>query len=690
MARDLSKIRNIGIAAHIDAGKTTVSERILYYTGKTYKMGEVHEGTAVMDYLPEEQERGITITAAATTCPWKGYTINLIDTPGHVDFTVEVERSLRVLDGAVAVFDSKEGVEAQSETVWRQAAKYNVPVLCFLNKMDKPGADFKMCVHDIEERLGANPVPVQVPIFEDHQYIGLIDLVKMVEVVYSGEDMGASYQEMPIPERFSEMAAQYRRDMLEKIADFDEELMDLYVHEKEPSVEVVRRAIRAGTVSHRAQPVLVGTALKYRGVQLLLDAVTYYLPSPADVPPVSGNDPKSEEKLTRSADPDAPLSALVFKISSDKHGDLFYTRIYSGTLKSNTRIWNPNRRCKENITRIWEMNARERIRRDVAQAGDIVALVGPKEAMTGDTLCDEKDPIVLESIEFPETVISMSIEPRQSADKTRLAEALQMMAREDPTFTRRMDEETGQMIISGMGELHLEIITHRLTRDMGVDVKVGTPRVAYRETITKTAEAEGRFVRQTGGRGQYGHVHLRVEPRAHVPGAPAIEFESEIVGGVVPREYWRAVENGVKEQAASGVLANYPLIDLKVTLFDGSYHEVDSSEIAFEQAGAIALREAVLRAGPILLEPVMKLEVVTPDDYVGVVNADLSSRRAQIVQTRHHGKTMHIEAEAPLAEMFGYSTTLRSITQGRAGYSMEPKTYLRVPAAVFKEIMEVV
>jgi elongation factor G len=716
MSSELSKIRNIGIAAHIDAGKTTVSERILFYTGKTYKMGEVHDGTAVMDYLPEEQERGITITAAATTCPWQGHTINLIDTPGHVDFTVEVERSLRVLDGAVAVFDSKEGVEAQSETVWRQAEKYHVPRLCFLNKMDRPGADFVMCLEMIHDRLGANPVAIQVPIFRnDDSFAGTIDLVTRTAIQWRGEDQGAEPHEIPLKSLFSNAAStdpnvvsfknwlgqvkdieklellvgDYRHRMLEKLADWDEQLMDDYVHEREPAEETIVRAIRAGTVAGKLHPVLLGSALKYQGIQRLLDAVCAYLPSPLDRPPVVGKDPDGGE-VTRKADPDEPLAALVFKIIADKHGDLYFVRVYSGTLKSGSRIWSPNRRKKENVTRIWEMHAQDRIRREFAAAGDIVALVGPKESLTGDTLCVEKHPIILESIEFPETVISMSIEPKLSADKVRLAEALTSLAREDPTFTRRMDEETGQLLISGMGELHLEIIKNRLVRDMGVDVRVGTPRVAYKEAITKAAEAEGKFVRQTGGRGQYGHVVLRVEPHEHAPGEPQISFESEVFGGSVPREYWGAVEQGVREQAASGVLANYPMINVKVTLLDGSYHEVDSSDLAFQQAGAIGFKNAVMRASPVLLEPVMKLEVVTPEEYIGVVNADLSSRRATITGSRHRGRTMVVDADVPLGEMFGYATTLRSLTQGRATYTMEPKTYLPLPGELSAKLLEAV
>ncbi len=687
---DLSTIRNIGIAAHIDAGKTTVSERVLYYTGKTYKMGEVHDGTAVMDSDEEEQKRGITIYAAATTCPWKGYTINLIDTPGHVDFTVEVERSLRVLDGAVAVFDSKEGVEAQSETVWRQAEKYHVPRLCFLNKMDRPGADFRMCLRTIRERLDAHPVMLQVPIVRDQQFVGLVDLVALVAVFYHGEDLGATFTEEPIPADMADIAAEFRHELLETVADFDEQLMDDYVHGREPDVAVVRRAIRAGTIALRLHPVLLGSALKYQGVQRLLDAVCSYLPSPTEVVAPVGKHPETGEEIACPVDPDGPLAGLVFKIVADKHGDLYYVRLYSGRLKSGSRIWLPNRRRKENVTRIWEMHAQTRIRREDAVAGDIVAIVGPKEALTGDTLCTEKRPILLETIEFPETVISMSIEPRMSADKGKLADALASLAREDPTFTRRMNDETGQLLISGMGELHLEVITHRLTRDLGLDVRVGTPRVAYKETVTRAAEAEGKFIRQTGGRGQYGHVVLRVEPHQHAPGEPPVLFETEVFGGSVPREYWSAVEGGVREQAASGVLANYPLINIKVTLLDGSYHEVDSSELAFSQAGAIALRNAVMQANPVLLEPVMKLEAVTPEEYIGVVNADLSSRRAAITRSTSRGRTMVIDADVPLSEMFGYATALRSLTQGRASYALEPRAYQQVPSELSRQLLEAV
>ncbi len=687
---DMNKVRNIGIAAHIDAGKTTVTERVLYYAGKTYKMGEVHEGTAVMDYLEEEQERGITITSAATTFEWLDYTMNLIDTPGHVDFTAEVERSLRVLDGAVIVFDAKEGVEAQSETVWRQADKYHIPRLCFINKMDKLGADFHESVHSIATRLPSDPIAVQIPIGTESDFNALIDLVTMKVVKWRSETLGKESYEEDIPDDLLEEAELYRHDLIEKTADFDDEVMEKYLHNQDVTADQLRGAIRAGTLAGKIQPVLCGSALKYQGVQRLLDAACYYLPSPLEVPPVDGVDPKDHKKtLTRRPDADEPFSALLFKIISDSHGDLSFLRIYSGTLKTSTRVFNPGRNLKENISRLWRMNAKDRTREDSVQAGDIIAVAGLKKSMTGDTLCDPKAPIILEHIQFPETVISLAIEPMTTADKDRLALALVTLSREDPTFTSRMDDETGQTIISGMGELHLEIIKNKIQRDMNVDVRVGKPRVSYRETITIAAEHEERFIKQTGGKGQFAVVKLRVEPHTPEPNEPAIVVENKVREGNISKQYFAAIEEGVHQTAGSGVLLGYPILNVKVTILDGDEHPVDSSDIAFETAASIAFREAVTKAQPILLEPIMKLGVSTPEAYFGGVTGDLSGRRAVITDTTQHGEVRIIEARTPLAEMFGYATALRSLSQGRANPTdFEPCGYEPVPAELAKKILD--
>ncbi len=699
MDRDLKKFRNIGIAAHIDAGKTTVSERILYYTGKTHKVGEVHEGTAVMDHLPEEQERGITITSAATTCPWhldgnpanEEYIINLIDTPGHVDFTVEVERSLRVLDGAVAVFDGREGVEAQSETVWRQASKYHVPRLCFINKMDKIGADFNFCVGTIRDRLGANPVPIQLPIGAAETFAGVIDLLAMKAYRWNEDSKGLEWGEIPIPDDHKAAAEQARAYMIEKASECDEQMMEKYLSDEPISNDEIKAALRKGTISLMINPVLCGSALKYKGVQLLLNAVVYYLPSPLDKPPIVGHDPRDKNKeLVRRIDSNEPFCGIVFKIVSDQHGDLTYLRVYSGRLQSGARIINSTRDKKEIASRIWEMHAADRLPREFAEAGDIVGVVGFKYGLTGDTVCDPDHPVVLEKMEFPEPVISMSIEPKSANDKNKLGEALTTLRREDPTFRSNFDPETGQTIIHGMGELHLEIIANKLRRDLKVDVLVGKPKVAYKETITKKAEAQGKHVKQSGGRGQYGDCWIRIEPYKPVEGDDSedtILFENEIKGGTIPKEYIPSVEYGCRQAGKSGVLGGFPVLNVKISLFDGSYHDVDSSQIAFEQAGILAMQAAIKKAGPVLLEPIMKLQVTTPVEFAGPVQGDISSRRAMIENTETRGNTQIIDATVPLASMFGYSTILRSLTQGRANYTMEPHSYAQVPNHVKDEVL---
>jgi elongation factor G len=703
MPRDMSKIRNIGIAAHIDAGKTTVSERILYYTGKIHKMGEVHEGTATMDFDPEEQKRGITINSAATTCPWdrfgQRYTINLIDTPGHVDFTAEVERSMRVLDGAVAVFDGKEGVEAQSETVWRQATKYAVPRVCFINKMDKVGADFEFSFNSIRERLGAPAVAVQIPIGQSSTFKGIIDLIRGVAIYYNlqdEKDKGKTQIEKPIPQEEMARFTKWRHDLIEKAAETDDHLMEKYLHEQEPTEEELRKAIRAATISFKMHPVFCGSALKYVGVQRLIDGVVDYLPAPTDLPPIVAHDPKDPEKLvSRKSDPSEPFCGLVFKIVNDQHGDLTYVRVYSGRLEKGSRVLNVNRNKRENISRMFQMHAADRNPLDVAEAGDIVAIVGIKEALTGDTLSDQDHPVILERPTFPEPVISMSIEPKTAADKQKLGEALTTLKREDPTFQANYDDETGQTIIAGMGELHLEILRMKLTRDHHVDVLVGKPKVAYKETISFMAEARGKHVKQSGGRGQYGDCTLRVEPFTEAQAKEEelkwednVAFENKIFGGSIPKEYIPSVEYGARQAAKTGVLANYPLINAKITLLDGSYHAVDSSQIAFELAGQIAFKEACRHAGLQLLEPIMKLVVTTPEEFVGNVNGDINRRRGLIVNSEQRGNTRIVEAEVPLSEMFGYTTELRSMSQGRASSVMEPLKYAAAPACVKAAVLE--
>jgi elongation factor G len=687
---DLNKTRNIGIMAHIDAGKTTVTERILYYAGKTYKMGEVHEGTAVMDYLEEEQKRGITITAAATKCPWKGFEINLIDTPGHIDFTAEVERSLRVLDGAVAVFDASEGVQAQSETVWHQGQKYGLPCLCFINKMDKVGADFEMSVQSIREKLMARPIVLQIPMGAEDGFVGIIDLISMKAVFYEAEKMGATFHESEIPAEYHDKAAEYRTHLVELAAEHSEELMDKFVHDEPASEEMIRKAIRKGTVSNKLQPVFAGSALKYIGVQRLLDGVVAYLPSPLDKPDLIGHKVDDENKQVKiKCDPNASLVGLAFKITTDAHGDLSFIRIYQGTLKSGTRVLNPNRNKKENITRLFEMNANERRALEQASAGDIVAVIGLKDTLTGDTICDPKKPVVLPSITFPQTVITMSIEPRTTAERGKLSAALESLRREDPTFEYRIDPDTGQTVISGMGELHLEILQHKLVKERKVDVRVGKPRVAYKEAITQTGRAEGKFVHQSGGKGQYGHVILEVEPLYGEDGhyASKIAFTAAASPDEVPTQFVSAVERGVREATGNGVLGGYPVVGLRATLVGGSFHAVDSSDLAFEQAAAIALEKAMKQAGPVLLEPVMRVQAIVPESAFGVVQADILAKRGVITDCRVHGPTRVMDARVPLVELFGYSSDIRSLTAGRGSFTMEPLSYERVPDQVAKQII---
>lgn len=666
--------------AHIDAGKTTTTERILYYTGVTYKIGEVHDGTAVMDWMVQEQERGITITSAATTCFWRDHRINIIDTPGHVDFTIEVERSLRVLDGAVAVFDSVAGVEPQSETVWRQANKYNVPRIAFLNKMDRVGADFFMSVNSMVDRLGANPVPVQLPIGAEENFRGPIDLVTMKALYYDDETLGAKYVEGDIPDKLLPQAREYREKMFEALADVDEKIMDKFLNGEEISVDEIRAAIRKGTIDMKITPVLCGTAFKNKGVQQLLDAIVDYLPSPLDIPPVVGKDPDDGTEVVRKADADEPFSALAFKVMTDPFvGQLTFMRVYSGVLNAGSYCYNVSKGTKERIGRILKMHANKREDIKEVSAGDIAAAVGLKSTLTGDTLCDDKKPVLLESMEFPEPVISVAIEPKTKADQEKLSQSLAKLAQEDPSFKVSINEETGQTIISGMGELHLEIIVDRLLREFKVGANVGKPQVAYKETVRSASKAEGKFVRQSGGRGQYGHVLIELEPLEHGKG---FEFVSKVVGGSVPREYFSAVEKGIKEATDSGILAGYPVVDVKAVLYDGSYHEVDSSEMAFKIAGSMAFKEAARKAKPVILEPIMNVEVVTPEDYMGDVIGDLNSRRGKIQSMEKRGKAQVIRAQVPLSEMFGYATDLRSKTQGRATYTMQFLHYDEVPKGI--------
>lgn len=681
----LEKTRNIGIMAHIDAGKTTTTERILYYTGVTYKIGEVHEGTAVMDWMVQEQERGITITSAATTCFWKEHRINIIDTPGHVDFTIEVERSLRVLDGAVAVFDAVAGVEPQSETVWRQANKYGVPRIAFMNKMDRVGADFFMSVQSMVDRLGANPVAVQIPIGSEDRFRGPIDLVRMKAIYFDDETLGAKYVEDAIPQDMVPQAKAYREKMLEALADIDDNIMEKFLGGEDIGEGEIKSAIRKGTVEMKITPVLCGSAFKNKGVQLLLDAIVDYLPSPLDVPPVVGVNPLDNSTVMRRPSDAEPFSALAFKVMTDPYvGQLTFIRVYSGVLSAGSYIYNSTKDTKERIGRLLRMHANRREEVKEVSAGDIAAAVGLKNTLTGDTLCDEKFPIVLESIEFPEPVISVAIEPKTKADQEKLSQSLAKLSQEDPSFRVSFDEETGQTIISGMGELHLEIIVDRLLREFKVSANVGKPQVAYKETIRASAKAEGRFVRQSGGRGQYGHVYIEIEPTEAGKG---FEFVNRIVGGTIPREYIPAVEKGIKEALDSGVLAGYPVVDVRATLYDGSYHEVDSSEMAFKIAGSMAFKEAAKRAMPVLLEPIMSVEVVTPEEYMGDVMGDLNSRRGKIQSMEKRGNAQVIKATVPLSEMFGYATDLRSKTQGRATYTMQFSHYEDVPKGIADAII---
>ncbi|MFC1652812.1 elongation factor G [Planctomycetota bacterium] len=687
---ELSKTRNIGIMAHIDAGKTTVSERILFYAGKTYKIGEVHNGTAVMDFMAEEQERGITITSAATKCPWLDHEINLIDTPGHIDFTAEVERSLRVLDGAVAVFDGSEGVQAQSETVWRQGKKYDLPCICFINKMDKVGADFEMCMDSIRHKLLANPVALQLPIGHEDSFAGIVDLVSMQALFFDAHAYGATIRTEDVAAALQDEVETARTRMIEAVAEFDDEMMECFLRDEPVTEAMIHRAVRAGTLKNALQPVFVGSALKNVGVQPLLDAVVAYLPAPNEKPLLKAHKPNDESsEIDVACDPSGHLIALAFKITSDSHGDLSFLRIYQGTLRSGSRVLNANQNKKENVTRIFEMHADSRKSLDQASAGDIVAVVGPKYSLTGDTLCETKWPAVLPTISFPETVITMSIEPRSAADKAKLGDALTQLQREDPTFKYRTDSETGQTVISGMGELHLEVLQHKLVRERKVQIRVGKPRVAYKEAITRQGQAEGKFVRQTGGHGQYGHVILSVEPLLTEDGHWDREsaFEVKMAGNAIPKEYLSAIERGATEGLGCGTLAGYPVIGVKVTLLDGSHHAVDSSDIAFEQAAAIAVEKAMKEAGPVLLEPLMRVQAVVPEGNFGAVQANLLSRRATITDCKSHGEMRVIDANVPLVEMFGYSSQVRGLTAGRGSFTMEPLTYEKVPEQVAKDII---
>jgi elongation factor G len=681
----LERMRNIGIMAHIDAGKTTTTERILYYTGRTHKIGEVHDGTATMDWMEQEQERGITITSAATTCEWRDVTINIIDTPGHVDFTAEVERSLRVLDGAVAVFDAVAGVQPQSETVWRQADKYGVPRICFINKMDRVGADFFRAIDTIVDRLKARPVAIQIPIGAEDQFKGVIDLVTMKARVWRDETLGAEHDEIEIPAEYVEKAQSYREQMIEAISEFDDKLFEKFVEGGAVSEAEIAAGLRKATIAQKIFPVVCGTAFKNKGVQNLLDAVVDYLPSPLDVPPVEGIDPDNPEKtVIRHSSDSEPFSALVFKIMTDPFvGQLAFIRVYSGTLSAGDSVYIVSKGRRERVGRLVRMHAEKREEIGEVLAGDICAAVGVKQVITGDTICDEKHPVALEAIDFPEPVIQLAIEPKTKVDQEKLGMAIQKLVQEDPTLRVSTDPETGQTILAGMGELHLEIIVERMHREFGVGANVGKPQVAYRETIRVPAEADYRHVKQTGGRGQYGHVKLRIEPQ---PGK-GFTFENKIVGGVVPREYVPAIEKGVAEALEGGLLAGYPVVDAKVQLIDGSYHEVDSSEMAFKIAGSMAVKEAGRKAKPVLLEPVMRVEVVVPDEYMGSVNGDLISRRGRLEGTEIRGTTQLIKAMVPLSEMFGYATELRSRTQGRGAFTMHFGQYEEVPKNIAEEIV---
>jgi elongation factor G len=680
----LEKTRNIGIMAHIDAGKTTTTERILYYTGRVHKMGETHDGASVMDWMEQEQERGITITSAATTCQWRENRINIIDTPGHVDFTVEVERSLRVLDGAIALFCSVGGVEPQSETVWRQADKYGVPRIAFVNKMDRTGADFFRAVDMMKDRLGANAVPIQLPIGSEDKFDGVVDLVEMDAIVYEDE-LGVDFDRVEIPEDMKEQAAEYREILMEVLAEEDDEFMMKYL-EGEVSTADIKKLLRQAVLNVNVIPVLCGSAFKNKGVQMLLDSVLDYLPSPTDVPAIEGFNPDTEETEIREADDDAPFSGLAFKIMSDPYvGKLAFFRSYSGTLEAGSYVYNATADIRERVGRILQMHANRREERDVIYAGDLGALVGLKNTSTGDTICDQDNPIVLEAMEFPEPVIGVAIEPKSKADQDKLGEALQRLAEEDPTFRVHTDDETGQTIIEGMGELHLEVIVDRLLREFKVDANIGKPKVAYRETITKkVTDVQGKFIRQSGGRGQYGHVVIDIEPQDAGEG---FEFEDKITGGSIPREYIPSVEDGIVEAMENGIMAGYPVVDVKVTLNDGSYHDVDSSEMAFKIAGSMGFKEGAKRARPAILEPVMAVEVVTPEEYMGDVMGDLNGRRGKVEGMEPRGNAQVVSAHVPLSEMFGYSTDLRSKTQGRATYTMQFSHYEQAPKSITEEII---
>ncbi len=686
MARkfSLERTRNIGIIAHIDAGKTTTTERILYYTGRVHKLGEVHDGAATMDWMIQEQERGITITSAATTCEWKNHRVNIIDTPGHVDFTVEVERSLRVLDGAVVIFCAKGGVEPQSETVWRQADRYRVPRIAYINKMDITGADYFKVIEAMRTKLSANPVPLQIPIGSEDTFEGAIDLITMRALVYT-DNLGTQSQETDIPDNLMEDAKKYRLKLVETISEFDETLMEKYLNDEELSIEEIREGVRKATIGLHIIPIVCGSSYRNKGVQPLLDAVINYLPSPLDTPPIRGINPETEVEEYRNSDDDAPFSALAFKIMTDPYvGKLAFFRVYSGTMESGSYVYNVTKQKRERIGRILQMHANHREEISTVYAGDIAAAVGLKDTGTGDTLCDENSPIVLESMNFADPVIDIAIEPKTKADFDKMALSLNKMGEEDPTFRMQTDPDTGQTIISGMGELHLEIIVDRLLREFKVDASVGKPQVAYKESIQGTTKVEGKFIRQSGGRGQYGHVWLEIQPLERGKG---FVFNNKIVGGVIPKEYISAVESGIRESMSNGVLAGYPVVDVDVTLYDGSYHEVDSSEMAFKIAASIAFKNGILKAEPILVEPIMKVEVIVPEEYMGDVMGDLNSRRGHVLGMDMEVGTHIVKAHVPLAEMFGYSTVLRSRTQGRATYSMEFSHFETVPKGIAESII---
>ena len=682
----IEKLRNIGIIAHIDAGKTTTTERILFYTGRKHKIGEVHEGQAEMDWMEQERERGITITAASTTCFWKGHQINIIDTPGHVDFTIEVERALRVLDGAVVIFDAEAGVEPQSETVWRQADKYKVPRIAFVNKMDKVGADFFNVVKMMEQRLSAVPLPIQIPIGAESTFRGVVDLIIMKGIVWKDETLGAEYEIIDIPEDLVDVAQEWREKLIETLAEFNEDIMLKYLEEEEITEDEIRQAIRKSTIAFEVVPVLAGSAFKNKGIQPLLDAIVDYLPSPLDRPPVEGINPITGEKEVRRPDENLPLTALAFKIMTDKYiGKVTYVRVYSGKIVKGAYVYNATRGVKERISRIVRMHANKQEDIEELTAGDIGALVGLKQTLTGDTLSDENHPIVLESLEVPEPVIAQAIHPKSKDDKEKMVKALQKLMEEDPSFRAYTDEETGETIIAGMGELHLEIMVDRMRREHKVNVDVGQPQVAYRETITTSVKQEGKYIKQTGGRGQYGHVWIEVEP---LPRGKGFEFVDQITGGKIPREFIPSVEKGIRDAMNKGVVAGYPVVDVRVKLFDGSYHEVDSSDMAFQIAGSMAFKEAMKKAKPVLLEPIMKVEVVTPEEYMGDVIGDINSRRGHIVSIEDRSNSKVITAMVPLAEMLQYATSLRSITQGRGYYSMQFDHYDVVPDNIAKKIIE--